>query len=1215
MADGLDRIRPAARGRYAALAAAALALLAVILPAAAPARTIAPYHYSQEFVDGTGSDAGTFRDISDVAINQQGRLLVLDRFRLGGSVMQFELDGDPLDFSALGTNSITGISDSAQSVGVDNSGTSSQGNIVVETGEGDLVRGFSAAGSEFGLPFPLAGFQQSCAAAVDPEGDIWVSDSNQSRIVEFTSLGVATGERIETPRPCHFAIDSQGNFYVVQQNRGEDTDERTRKYSSDGTFLYELNGVESMGVAIDPSDDSVFLAEFGPQTRITHYDSTGTPLSTFGEPDPGNNFLGLEGGNIRMAVDPNTHDVYVAHSRDYSPGGGGGQNAVLHVDIFEQSGEFVVPTVTTDPPNLTPSSATLRGTVDLTDGGGDTATCFFEWGTTQEYGNTLPCDPAAPHAENQIHQVTAQLEGLSQGTNYHYRLVATNGNELVAAGKNQRFRPQGPALISGQTVTNVLSDGVRFAADVDPNGGDLTYHFEYGPGDCELVACQSTPDQELDQPLGEQVAERVLSGLSPDTTYHFRIVAENAFGVAEGPDYVFTTYPKTVAIDPCANAPVRKQTGAGLLLDCRAYELASAANAGGYDVTSDLLSGEQPLRARPRVADQVLYSVNFGTIPGAGDPTNLGRDPYVARRGPNGWTTSYAGIPATGIPSDAPFGSPVAGSDQSFSTVAYGGPSLCDPCFGDGSVGIPVRLSSGQLVQGMQGSMAPGPAAQQDGFIGEQLSGDGSHLLFGSTSRFEPDGNQNGDVSIYSRNLETGVTRVVSKAPGGANLTCLAGAGSCHAPGNPHGIGALDISFDGSRVLVAQRISADAQGNEHWHPYMTIEGSPSTTVDLAPGTTSGVLYAGMNDDGTRAYFVSRDQLTPDDDDTSADLFRADVGTATATLTKVSSGGGAGNVDSCDPDPASSREDWNTVSGPTDCSVVAIAGGGGVSGGNGTVFFLSPEQLDGAEGEDDAANLYAAVPGQAPQHVAVLEPGNSMIENGLFSIETRSSEDLQVTPDGAFAVLASSSPLTDFPQFGHRALFRYARGADQLSCVSCPATGAGLATDTSLSQYGLNLSDDGRVFYTTAEQLVLRDTAGKRDVYEWDDGVIELISTGISPGDSGLVTASANGVDVFFFTRESLSPDDRNGGTLKIYDAREDGGFYSPPSPVPCQASDECHGPGTVAAPPPAIGSFRGTGGNAKHAKRVRCKRGKVRKRNRCVKRNKRKRRSATRRRR
>ena len=37
--------------------------------------------------------------------------------------------------------------------------------------------------------------------------------------------------------------------------------------------------------------------------------------------------------------------------------------------------------------------------------------------------------------------------------------------------------------------------------------------------------------------------------------------------------------------------------------------------------------------------------------------------------------------------------------------------------------------------------------------------------------------------------------------------------------------------------------------------------------------------------------------------------------------------------------------------------------------------------------------------------------------------------------------------------------------------------------------------------------------------------------------------------------------------MRIYDAREDGGFFKLPAAVPCQASDECHGPEQPAARP------------------------------------------------
>ena len=47
-----------------------------------------------------------------------------------------------------------------------------------------------------------------------------------------------------------------------------------------------------------------------------------------------------------------------------------------------------------------------------------------------------------------------------------------------------------------------------------------------------------------------------------------------------------------------------------------------------------------------------------------------------------------------------------------------------------------------------------------------------------------------------------------------------------------------------------------------------------------------------------------------------------------------------------------------------------------------------------------------------------------------------------------------------------------------------------------------------------------------------------ISTGTSPFDSSLLSVSANGTDAYFFTRDTLAPQDENGPTVKIYDARE-----------------------------------------------------------------------------
>jgi hypothetical protein len=112
-------------------------------------------------------------------------------------------------------------------------------------------------------------------------------------------------------------------------------------------------------------------------------------------------------------------------------------------------------------------------------------------------------------------------------------------------------------------------------------------------------------------------------------------------------------------------------------------------------------------------------------------------------------------------------------------------------------------------MEGMHGSLAPAPEERNPaGYVAKHLSDDGSHLLFGSKAKFEQTGEE-GEVSIYDRNLNTDTTQVVSTLPNGETMDGSVGES-----------GALDISADGSRVVVGERISTDSAGNEYWHPYM-----------------------------------------------------------------------------------------------------------------------------------------------------------------------------------------------------------------------------------------------------------------------------------------------------------------------------------------------------------------------------------------------------------
>ena len=241
-------------------------------------------------------------------------------------------------------------------------------------------------------------------------------------------------------------------------------------------------------------------------------------------------------------------------------------------------------------------------------------------------------------------------------------------------------------------MDRINTDGVRFLTEFDPNGGNASFHFEWGPkgegfdeSTPESKTSASSPapglfnGENVYQP-GIQKVSAETNSLEPGVTYEYRAVVTNEAGSVATPTQEFTTYVPDSGVDTCGNAEVRRQTEGSLLPDCRAYELVSAADQGGYDVESELAAGQNQLDAYPHAKDRLLYSMHFGVIPGiAGNPTNLGLDPYLAVRGNDGWTTKYVGLPANGMADEGAFGSPLFGADRDLQNFAFGGRTSATP--------------------------------------------------------------------------------------------------------------------------------------------------------------------------------------------------------------------------------------------------------------------------------------------------------------------------------------------------------------------------------------------------------------------------------------------------------------------------------------------------------------------------------------------------------
>jgi hypothetical protein len=1431
-----------------------------------------------------------------------------------------------------------------------------------------------------------------------PENDVEALDAGQ-RPVDFPATASYIKDNRLTGTPSgpfgqveQVSVDSNGNLYVVDAGKSV-----VDEFDSTGTFLRTFPDPSasggypgSGGVGVDPTNGNVLITAFG---GISEYDSSGNFIETV----PGSN-----GAQGVPSVNP---EGYL-----YTPNNNGS------VGIFNPDTPFAkISYAPVSSPTTT--SGTLNATVDP-NGAGNVTECKFEYGTTTAYsGGTVPCSPAPPYSGTE--SVSAGISGLTTGTTYHYRAVAKDVNGTTH-GEDQVYTPGHVLALSTDPATEEKESSAMLNGSFVGNGEDTHYYFEWGSTTAYGHVTAVAPGTDAGSPSGPSrtAISSEITGLSPYTTYHYRVVASNGGGTNYGADRTVTTIPglptgrnpsvtavhsdrvelhgeinphggnttaqfeyvddanfqlsgwadaKVAPVpgieigmgkqyesvkaflnglqqgtlyhyrvegtnstgsggieatfrtfpfiptlnDPCPNAHVRQQTGASLLLDCRAYEIVSAANSGGYDVESSLVSSQTPFAGYPEAhrvpqvsgeepQPEVLYGVHDGGIPGTGSPTNRGVDPYVATRGENGWTTRYAGIPADNPYAKAPFSSTLAEANSSLETLAFGGPEICSPCFEGGKTGIPVHKPNGELVQGMAGSLDPGPAAKPEGFIGRHLSADGTHLVFGSKSKFEPDANE-GEVAIYDRNLNTGETHVVSKTPAGQTMK---------EEGTE--IGELDISKDGSRIVIGHLVE-EVEGAKYWHLYMNIADS-GETIDLTPGTTHGVLYDGMTEDGTKVFFTTKDALTTatnQDTDHSADIYEAEVDPAgTMTLSRISTGSeGAGNSDECEPAANTAHEHWNTTGPEENCGVVAVGGGGGVAASDGTIYFLSPEKLDGSSnGVQNAPNLYVARPSAAPHFVTTLESslnaplplplhpylrsfgapirhvagvaidhatgdiytldigtdigtgyvykfdrlghpvlsfgingkltvsgmlgfyglpcelavdndpsspnygdlyvpniegsvgqynsngghlgtinvpdtatgvavdassgdvyasgfsgriykydtsgkeissfaategatgvavdssGRIYVVNGggfgakgtteiynaagnhtgqldanpsyavavdptdnhIFVDEgnqvtefnpageevgvptgdgviggsigvgadagyvdvgnpsqtnvasfgtpfipsdpqtdnpvvvdsvsepgTRHMGDFQVTPSGDYAAFTSTLSLTGYVNAAHREVYRYNGPGDQLECASCNPTSETATGDAALAPSGLSLTNDGRVFFNSNEGLVDRDLNEREDAYEWEpngfqaeyehepvpggkcegeSGCVELISTGTALLGSKLLGATGDGTDAFFFTRDTLVSEDHSGNRVKIYDARTFGGFPQSPEPVPCKASDECHGPGSQAPPPPEIKSISPSpGGNLTETPIKKCKAKYVKRNGRCVK--------------
>jgi hypothetical protein len=847
-----------------------------------------------------------------------------------------------------------------------------------------------------------------------------------------------------------------------------------------------------------------------------------------------------------------------------------------------------------------------------------------------------------PGAGNRV--AVAELNASGAAVDVHgLDLNATSANGLAVA----------PASLGGNIYVSTESDGHRililnepptmdpvttftgttatFTGDVVSNNFEVEYHFEYSRDGENWTSVPGT-DVTVGPEPGTIPVEQQVQGLTGSQPYRVRLVQNrpSAGGVAISSEVTFTTDPAAPAIGATAASSITDVSAvlsANLnpqnevttyhfeygLSDCSLNPCSSLPSkeleAGAVGVSvSQSVGGLQPgtvyhfrLVASNASGEAKGPNRTFETLPaGATLPENRAYE-LVSPVDPNGVFLAALNENFNNFPT------PMASLDGN--SVIFHSDATLPGTEGNGTINgyRSQRSSSGWATSAFGPTGVEAAAPSVGGTSPDHVYTFWNSGVNGGTLQTAPGGND------LLRNPDGTYEQI--------------GIGSLGE--DPQAIGQL-ITPGGSHVIFSTKpgesiqLEPDAPPSGTAAIYDRGANGPTRVVSLLPGVpdditpTANADYMGSSEDGTAVAFKVEDTLYVRLDN-SETLVVVGPGSVFAGVSRNGDrvfyllGGDLFEFDT-------STEATTPIGSGGESTAVNISADGS------HVYFSSPVQLDGSEGQAGAPNLYVW-DGSTVEFIAVLDPQDfigfgdqpgkeELVNLGRWTtavgpshtaLEGPANDPSRTTPDGSVLVFQSHGVVGyPYDNEGFSKIYRYDSEDETLVCISCSSLVSGGSSEDELQSTLLtvlgaptnaqtrvqNVTDDGStVFFQTRDPMVPEDTDGLNDVYRWRNGQVALISSGRSTSDDYLFAMTPDGHDVFFKTSDKLVPEDESGGSGSIYDARVGGGFPSAQSGVGVCLEASCQTP--AAAPPilPNAGSatFHGPADPKRRHKKKRCK--------------------------
>jgi hypothetical protein len=196
-----------------------------------------------------------------------------------------------------------------------------------------------------------------------------------------------------------------------------------------------------------------------------------------------------------------------------------------------------VPAITGAPLAITDAAAgvTLNGTVNP---GGLETKYYFQYGTSESY-ESKTAEASAGSGTSNVEESKA-VTGLTLGKTYDFRIVATN-SAGTAYGTNQKFTASASPTVETKPASKVGESAATFNGIANPEGAATKYWFQYGT---TIAYGKITAQVSIGEGVTNLEESKSALELTPETMYHFRVVASNSNGTTDGKDATFKTAAK-----------------------------------------------------------------------------------------------------------------------------------------------------------------------------------------------------------------------------------------------------------------------------------------------------------------------------------------------------------------------------------------------------------------------------------------------------------------------------------------------------------------------------------------------------------------------------------------------------------------------------------------------------------------------------------------------